>query len=426
MKSTLVFIVTSLLLLYSARQVDGGCQLDFNKMKHRRLEAIRGQILSKLGFQELPRNQEDIREPTEDELRLYNVTKEFAAEEAKRKKRECGVGGDDKYYAQDLHTVYEKDNAIIDQYEKNNSKRAHYFHFDLTSQNVSADDLISAYFRIKHEKTTGAKSTERLVINDIEGNIGTDKKNKRVLHDFYMDLTSDEWQSFDVTNTAKRWIRSPDKNFGLELTLACSDSCACQNPNLTIETTIKGTRSSRTKRAEQRRRGRGDRDTEDVPVTTHTRDMTYPHLVLVTRARNEDDDVDQANQSSRRKRAAPQQSRKKSKLDGDFCFKQKPSYSNCCLRKLYIDFKKDLKWKWVANPAGYYANFCAGSCPYMYSGDTMHYNVLYMHRMNNPNASPSPCCTPKEYGPLVIMIYSGGRYRTRQLTDLLVDSCSCG
>ena len=113
MKSTLVFFVTSLLLLYSARQVDGGCQLDFNKMKHRRLEAIRGQILSKLGFQELPRNQEDIREPTEDELRLYNVTKEFAAEEAKRKKRECGVGGDDKYYAQDLHTVYEKDNAII-------------------------------------------------------------------------------------------------------------------------------------------------------------------------------------------------------------------------------------------------------------------------------------------------------------------------
>ena len=113
MRNSLVFFVTSLLLLYLVTQVDGGCQLDFNKMKHRRLEAIRGQILSKLGFQELPNNQEDIRDPTEDELRLYNVTKEFAAEEANRKRRECGAGGDDKYYAQDVVTVYEQDNAII-------------------------------------------------------------------------------------------------------------------------------------------------------------------------------------------------------------------------------------------------------------------------------------------------------------------------
>lgn len=49
---------------------------------------------------------------------------------------------------------------------------------------------------------------------------------------------------------------------------------------------------------------------------------------------------------------------------------------NCCLRSLYIDFKKDLGWKWIHEPKGYEANFCAGACPYLWSADTQHSKVL--------------------------------------------------
>ena len=138
----------------------------------------------------------------------------------------------------------------------------------------------------------------------------------------------------------------------------------------------------------------------------------------MTRASSDSD----TKSGGRRKRSAP----KSRRLDAENCLNQKPPRANCCLRELYIDFKKDLNWGWVVSPNGYKANFCAGACPYMYSGDTMHYNILYMHRMNNPNASPSPCCTPKEYAPLTLMYQKEGKYRIRQLTDLLVVSCGCG
>lgn len=49
---------------------------------------------------------------------------------------------------------------------------------------------------------------------------------------------------------------------------------------------------------------------------------------------------------------------------------------NCCLRSLYIDFKKDLGWRWIHEPKGYEANFCAGACPYLWSADTQHSKVL--------------------------------------------------
>lgn len=48
---------------------------------------------------------------------------------------------------------------------------------------------------------------------------------------------------------------------------------------------------------------------------------------------------------------------------------------NCCLRSLYIDFKKDLGWRWIHEPKGYEANFCAGACPYLWSADTQHSKV---------------------------------------------------
>ena len=48
---------------------------------------------------------------------------------------------------------------------------------------------------------------------------------------------------------------------------------------------------------------------------------------------------------------------------------------NCCLRPLYIDFKRDLGWKWIHEPKGYHANFCAGACPYLWSSDTQHSRV---------------------------------------------------
>lgn len=51
------------------------------------------------------------------------------------------------------------------------------------------------------------------------------------------------------------------------------------------------------------------------------------------------------------------------------------SDQGCCLRSLYIDFRRDLNWKWIHEPKGYKANFCAGNCPYLWSANN-HYNMV--------------------------------------------------
>lgn len=48
---------------------------------------------------------------------------------------------------------------------------------------------------------------------------------------------------------------------------------------------------------------------------------------------------------------------------------------SCCVRKLHIDFRRDLDWKWIHEPSGYDANYCSGPCPYLRSSDTTHSSV---------------------------------------------------
>lgn len=48
---------------------------------------------------------------------------------------------------------------------------------------------------------------------------------------------------------------------------------------------------------------------------------------------------------------------------------------SCCVRRLHIDFRRDLDWKWIHEPSGYDANYCSGPCPYLRSSDTTHSSV---------------------------------------------------
>ena len=115
----------------------------------------------------------------------------------------------------------------------------------------------------------------------------------------------------------------------------------------------------------------------------------------------------------------------KRSLNSNYCFKRNPSESNCCLRELYIDFHKDLGWNWIVSPLGYKANFCAGACPYLWSVETQHSAILNLYRSMNPLASSSPCCTPLDMDPLLVMYYSNGVFEMKQLPSMTLLSCSC-
>ena len=100
---TIILIVTVITSLPSCM---AGCGANFDKMRKRRIEAIRGQILSKLGLTQLPQNDAPNEPPSRDVEAMYNRTRDFVMEQARIKREKCEFTDEDMYYAQDITTVY--------------------------------------------------------------------------------------------------------------------------------------------------------------------------------------------------------------------------------------------------------------------------------------------------------------------------------
>uniref|UniRef100_A0A8C2BFZ5 Transforming growth factor, beta 1a n=1 Tax=Cyprinus carpio TaxID=7962 RepID=A0A8C2BFZ5_CYPCA len=97
----------------------------------------------------------------------------------------------------------------------------------------------------------------------------------------------------------------------------------------------------------------------------------------------------------------------------------------CCMRKLYIDFRKDLGWKWIHKPKGYFANYCMGSCTYIWNAENKYSQILALYKHHNPGASAQPCCVPAVFDPLPILYYVGRQHKVEQLSNMVVRSCKC-
>ena len=106
-KNLNLILIFTFVTISLTRPVSGGCGVNFDKMKKRRIEAIRGQILSKLGMTELPNNGDPPPAPRALE-EMYNRTRDFILENARQKRRECEETDDDHYYAQEIVTVNAK------------------------------------------------------------------------------------------------------------------------------------------------------------------------------------------------------------------------------------------------------------------------------------------------------------------------------
>ncbi|KAG7264168.1 hypothetical protein CRUP_010693 [Coryphaenoides rupestris] len=108
--------------------------------------------------------------------------------------------------------------------------------------------------------------------------------------------------------------------------------------------------------------------------------------------------------------------KKRSTEAGASCTDQTES---CCVRKLYIDFRKDLGWKWIHKPKGYHANYCMGSCTYIWNAENKYSQILALYKHHNPGASAQPCCVPQDLEPLPILYYVGRQHKVEQLSNMI-------
>lgn len=380
--------------------------VDFDHVKRKRVEAIRGQILSKLRLTSPPKSMGPSKIPYQIQA-LYNSTKELLEQLGKDRQQSCGQDNTEtEYYAKEIY----KFNMVYGPHENNDLTHclkgvtSKIFRFNVAAMERNATNLFRAEFRALRIPNSSAKRNEqRIEIYQILRPNEHIRKQRYIGAKNVLTKGTPEWVSFDVTETVREWLTNRGSNMGLEISVHCpchtfnTNGDIIDKENEVLDVKFKGID------------GEEEQSRWDMDYLKKKKDQSLPHLILMMIPPHRLEI-----QSARRRKRA---------LDTNYCFST--TEESCCVRKLHIDFRRDLDWKWIHEPSGYDANYCSGPCPYLRSADTTHSSLLSLYNTLNPEASVSPCCVPLELEPLTILYYSGRTPKVEQLSNMIVKSCKC-
>lgn len=196
------------------------------------------------------------------------------------------------------------------------------------------------------------------------------------------------FQAFDVTSAVKLWAQKQvNGTVRLEVTVSCFSSKTCALGNA--------------------------KQGSPTPITfDFESEARKPRLVIVSQNPLE------ATSSNRVRRQT---------TGGGECNERQ---STCCLKKLKLDFAKDLNMGFVILPKDFEANYCEGVCPVTPGGSLMtpELYTFITKLTNHQAASLEPCCAGNTFKPLLIVLpdptIPGGTI-TEELQQVTVESCRC-
>ncbi|XP_072298172.1 transforming growth factor beta-3 proprotein-like [Eucyclogobius newberryi] len=379
--------------------------VDMDHVKRKRVEAIRGQILSKLRLTSPPKSMGPSKVPYQIQA-LYNSTKELLEQLGKERHQSCGQDNTEtEYYAKEIY----KFNMLHGPQENNDLTHcikgvtSKTFRFNVAAMERNSTNLFRAEFRALRIPNSSAKRNEqRIELYQILRPNEHIRKQRYIGAKNILTKGTPEWVSFDVTETVREWLMNRGSNMGLEISVHCPCNTFSPNGDIIDENEVMEVKFKGIDGEEEQSRW-------DLDYLKKMKDQSLPHLILMMIPPHRLD-----TQSPRRRKRA---------LDTNYCFST--TEESCCVRKLHIDFRRDLDWKWIHEPSGYDANYCSGPCPYLRSADTTHSTLLSLYNTLNPEASASPCCVPQELEPLTILYYSGRTPKVEQLSNMIVKSCKC-
>ncbi|XP_072101869.1 transforming growth factor beta-2 proprotein-like [Mobula birostris] len=385
------------------------CQvLNPEMYRSRRLEAIRGQILSKLQLSEAP-DLDDLPDDVPLEVALlYNSTRDQLREDARRRAVLCQATSSMQYYAQQMYRM----DMVPASFQENMISTSLYnpyfrlVNFDLAILERNVSQLAKVQFRlfrIRHQKAKVAE--QRIEVYQVlKGRDPASPAHRYIESRVVRPRAAGEWLSFDVTETISEWLLQRDRNQGLKISVHC--------PCCTFITSSNNIVPNRTEELEARFAGIDDDPYRDYSSERLEELAAFrtPHLLFT---------LLQPPRSS----PSSNQLRRKRATDGHSC--SKTVEEECCLHQLYVDFRRDLDWKWIREPRGYKANFCGGPCPYFWSTDILYGKILNLYSFRNPEASAAPCCVASDLDSLAVMYYVGRNPKVAKLSDMAVQSCKC-
>ncbi|XP_076835616.1 transforming growth factor beta-1 proprotein [Brachyhypopomus gauderio] len=353
--------------------------LNLELVKRKRIEAIRGQILSKLQLAKEPEEEEDGEgdDVPDDVLSVYNSTVELSVKPRENDDDVDSLEAEEEaYFAKEVHKF------IMTQRNQTDNNLVMLFNITEMKDVLGQDLLSQAELQLLIRDNKIAPDRDQRL--ELYHGVG-DKARYLNSHVITPDLKN-KWISFDVMHTLKEWLQKPDKEQAFQVKL----HCGCGEASKPFQFVISGLPTQR-----------GD-------IAALQEGMKKPHILVMSLP------VERHSQlSSRRKRQA---------VTDEICSEQS---ENCCVRRLYIDFRKDLGWKWIHEPSGYYANYCIGSCSYVWNSENKYSQVLALYKHHNPGASAQPCCVPQVLDPLPILYYVGRQHKVEQLSNMIVKTCKC-
>ena len=112
-------------------------------------------------------------------------------------------------------------------------------------------------------------------------------------------------------------------------------------------------------------------------------------------------------------------------VNSEYCFNN-PNETNCCIRKVSVNFHEDLGWDFVLHPESFEPNYCNGQCvDRLWPKATTSTRFLSQLRESNPTAAPEPCCVPHEMRSLSILVIVDGVVSRQTIPNMITESCIC-
>ncbi|XP_034556767.1 transforming growth factor, beta 1a [Notolabrus celidotus] len=382
----LVFLM--LMVVYTVGNVSGmsTCKtLDLEMVKKKRIEAIRSQILSKLRLPKEPEpdqagDDEDIPSTL---LSLYNSTREMLKEQQTEVQTDIVTEQEEEeYFAKVLHK-FNMTGTNNTEINKNSQNIPMFFNLSDIRQSVGDYRLLTNAELRMLIKNTNIDKEQRV---ELYKGLGADAR--YLSSRFVTKHSKDKWLSFDVTEPLQEWLKGNEDEQGFQFRLFCEcGKTTSDGFNFDVSGTSKD---------------RSDMGTL-IKMTSQP-----PYILTMSIPQNTSTHL-----TSRKKRSTDTK---------DACTAQTET---CCVRSLYIDFRKDLGWKWIHKPTGYHANYCMGSCTYIWNAENKYSQILALYKHHNPGASAQPCCVPQALEPLPILYYVGRQHKVEQMSNMIVKSCKC-
>ncbi|TMS17792.1 Transforming growth factor beta-2 [Larimichthys crocea] len=205
------------------------CQsINLDRQKSRRIEAVRGQILSKLRIRSPPDEDDDppVGSVPPEVMLLYNSTRELLKERARLAESACDrESSEEDYYAKEVHRIDmlppRTDTNVVQPATPNPHYRV--VHFDVSGVDLTNSTLVKAEFRIFRAPNPQARASEQRV--EIYQLLKPDEESTSTQR--YIDSRTVQpkakgvWISVDVTETIKDWVSDSENNLGLKLGVHC-------------------------------------------------------------------------------------------------------------------------------------------------------------------------------------------------------------